>query len=270
MSSFLLAWFVLISISLPLPAYWQEKGKTELRNAALTIPWAIFFIFVLFSTVGAVGRLSMGHALQDDYFAHLDRSLGVSVPYLTAWASDHWLGGIINATYLILFPMLLVAFLAPALTGKVKTSQAFILSNLAAFAIGLPLFALYPAIGPWYGYHFPMNHFQELCQQSILLLHTPGPYNLQPIGVICFPSFHVIWAIIAADSLCCFKPLRFPAILLSMLIILSTMTTGWHYFVDVLSGIVVSALALLVSRVLSNWCCTSQTIVSVPRHMATT
>ena len=53
------------------------------------------------------------------------------------------------------------------------------------------------------------------------------------------------------NSLWSFKYLRIPAVILSGLIILSTMTTAWHYFVDVLSGILVAAAAIAVSRTLS-------------------
>jgi membrane-associated phospholipid phosphatase len=76
---------------------------------------------------------------------------------------------------------------------------------------------------------------------------------LQPFGVVCFPSFHVIWAILGANALWCFKPLRIPVAILSTLIILSTMTSGWHYFVDVLAGLLVAAAAIAASRALSRW-----------------
>jgi membrane-associated phospholipid phosphatase len=244
---------VLIAMMLPIPAYWHEKGKMELRDAALTIPWGLFLMAFLPYTVAVAGRSCMGIALQDRYFVHLDQSLGVNVPGIMAWASHHWFGRFVDRTYSLLYPMLLVSFLLPALTGKVKHSQQFITANLTAFAVGLPLFALFPAVGPWYGYHLTANPVQAACQQSVLLLRTPGPCNTQLFSVVCFPSFHVIWAILCVNSLWCFKPLRIPAATLSGLIILSTVTTGWHYFVDLLSGFLVAAAAIAASRILSRW-----------------
>jgi hypothetical protein len=244
---------VVIAAMLPVPAYWHEKGKMELRDAALTIPWALFYMAVIPYTLIAAGRWGMVIGLQDSYFARLDQSLGVNVPGIMAWASHHWLGNFVNATYLLLFPMLLLSYLLPALTGKVKAAQQFITANLVAFAVGIPVFARFPAVGPWYGYHLPATWGQAVCQQSLFLLRTPGPYNLIPLAVVCFPSFHVIWAILSVNSLWCFKYLRIPAAILSGLIILSTMTTAWHYFVDVLSGILVAAAAIAVSRTLCRW-----------------
>lgn len=247
---------VMIAVMLPLPAYWHEKGKTGLRDAALTIPWALLLMCALPCTVGVAGRLGMGAALQDGRFLRWDQSLGVSVPGILAWAPHHWLGIIANRVYYFLFTMLAISYLLPALTGKVRAAQQFITSNLIAFALGLPLFAILPAVGPWYGYHLPASSVQAVCQHSLLLLRTPGPYKFQLFGVVCFPSFHTIWALLGANALWCYKYLRIPAALFAGLILLSTMTTGWHYFVDVLAGILVAAVAIAGSRWLSrrhNW-----------------
>jgi membrane-associated phospholipid phosphatase len=47
--------------------------------------------------------------------------------------------------------------------------------------------------------------------------------------------------------------LRIPVVILSTLIILSTMTGGWHYFIDVLAGLLLAVAAIAASRALSRW-----------------
>ena len=244
---------LLIPIILLIPIYWHEKGKIELRDAALTIPWCLIFRFTLGYTVGIAGRLGMNIPLKDEYFARLDHSLGIYVPGIMEWSSHHWIGNFVSRTYPLLFPMLMIAYFLPALTGKVRAAQQFITSNLIAFAVSVPLFGLFPAVGPWYGYHLPATPTMAACQLSLLHLRAAGPYSLQLYGVVCFPSFHVIWVLLCANSLWCFKPLRIPVAILSTLIILSTMTGGWHYFVDVLSGLLVAAAAIAASKALSRW-----------------
>jgi membrane-associated phospholipid phosphatase len=155
---------------------------------------------------------------------------------------------VINRSYPLLSPFLVVSALLPALTGKVKNAQRFVLANLIAFIVGLPLFALLPAIGPWYGYPFLPTPHQIDCQSAILLFRAPGHQISHLDAIICFPSFHVIWAIFCATALWGFRLLRIPVSLLSGMIIVSTVTTGWHYFVDVLGGIVVAGLSLAIAK----------------------
>lgn len=241
---------MIVAAVLLVPLYWHEKGKIELRDAALTIPWGLLLTALLPLPVAVAAKLGMSIGLKDAYFAHMDGSLGVNIPGIMAWASRNWLGQAANWTYPLLIAMVPFSFLMTALTGKVKQAQQFLTSNVIAFAVGLTVFALLPAVGPWWGYHFAPSAGQAECQQSLLLLRTSGPHVLQPEGVVCFPSFHVFWAILCARTLWCFWPFRIPASLLSCLIVLSTMTTGWHYFVDVLAGCVLAVVAIAAAKAL--------------------
>jgi membrane-associated phospholipid phosphatase len=242
---------VVLGAWLPVPLYWNEKGKMNLRDAALTIPWALLITAFIRFPVAIAARLSAGISLQDANLARWDRSLGVSVPGIVEWASHHWLGVLANKSYPFLDALLVISFLLAALTGKVKHAQQFLIANLVAFAIGIPLSALVPAIGPWYAYHLPATPAQADCQTIALLIRHPGAYVLPPDVLICFPSFHVIWAIFFACALWGFRLLRVPVAILSGLIVVSTLTTGWHYFSDVVAGILVAAVAIAVAKALN-------------------
>jgi membrane-associated phospholipid phosphatase len=242
----LLTLFAMIS---PLPIYWHENGRTALRESVLVIPWEMLVAVTLPFAVFVAARLRM--PLQDTLLGNIDQALGVSVPAIMAWADHHWLGTVINATYPTLLPLLAVACLAPQLTGRVKEARIFLLANLIAYAIGLPLFAMLPAIGPWSFYHLVPPPNQAITADLLLELRLPGPYysHGQGAGLVCFPSFHVVWAILCAAALWGFRPLRIPVAVLTVLIILSTMTTGWHYFCDVLAGLVIAVISLAIARI---------------------
>lgn len=231
-----------------LPTYWHSKGKTNLRDASLTIPWALLFWAILPFPTDLAARLSAHVSLQDAHFVRLDEALGVSVPAIMRWCAQHWIGGVVNRTYAILAPLIAFAFLLPSLTGRVKPARQFLTGNLVAFIVGLPVFALLPAVGPWSGYHLAPTPSQIQCQSDLFQLRSIGTYVHHANGVICFPSFHVMWAILCAQALWGFRFLRIPVSLLSGLIVISTMTSGWHYFSDVLGGILLAAAAMLVSK----------------------
>ena len=240
---------ILSAMLLPLPAYWYEKGRADLLDSALTPLWALLHALIVPILVRVAARLRM--PLQDSFFGNADRHLGVSVPAIVAWASRHWLGGAINRSYGWVVIMLPVAVLLPVLVGKSKYAKQLLVQNLISFAIGLPLFALLPAIGPWRYYHvLPTQSQLDSCELPLLALRLPGTYVLgwQDAGIVCFPSFHVAWAIFFAVTLWGFRSLRIPVALISGMVIISTMTTGWHYFVDVLGGIVLAIVSIVLAR----------------------
>jgi hypothetical protein len=226
---------------------WHEKGKMDLRDATLTIPWVFFLAATLPLLVLAAARVDM--PLQDANLARLDRLFGISVPQIVSWSSRHAIGRLISRTYTLLSPLLILAAFLPALSGKAKNARQFVLANLVAFAIGLPLFALLPAIGPWYGYHVAATPHQIDCQSAILLFRGPEHRVTHMDAIICFPSFHAIWAIFCAAALWGFRLLRLPVALLSGMIVVSTVTTGWHYVSDVVAGVAVAGLSLVIANV---------------------
>lgn len=247
LGSLLLAVVVALAAVQFVPLFWHTKGKINLRDAGLTLPWAALMWATLPFPVDIAARLGRSVDLKDAQFAHFDGLLGVSVPAIVDWASHHWLGNLANRSYAWLAPLLAIAYLLPTLTGRVKPAQQFLLANLLAFAIGLPFFAMLPAVGPWYGFHLAPTPLQAICQSDLLSIRQSATYLHHPSGPVCFPSFHVMWAILCVQALWGFRLLRIPAAILAALIIFSTMSTGWHYFVDVLGGIALAAVAMVIA-----------------------
>ena len=234
---------------LPFPLYMWEKGWEYLPDALLTVLWSALLYCVLNFPVTIAARLGAATPLQDSHFMQLDSLLGIHVPSIMAWSDAHGLRSFSDKCYYALIPSLWAAVFLPTLAGKARDTQRFLTANLIAFAIGLPIFALLPAIGPWYGYHLPMGRYEAECQALIFQIRQPGPFTYHPpAGIICFPSFHVIWAILCARSLWGFRFLRIPVSILSLMIIASTLTTGVHYFCDVLAGIVLATIAIIAAN----------------------
>jgi len=231
-----------------IPVLWHFKGQIQLRDSALTLPWAALIAVLLPFPLLIAARLRM--PLRDNLFARIDESLGVRVSEIVTWSTHHWLGTLLNHSYGVLVWMLMASIFVPALSGKLSHAQAFIEANLVAFAISVPLFALFPAIGPWSHYHFAASSSQIQCQNQLLELRMPALYTLgsQGVGIVSFPSFHVIWAILSARALWGFRILRIPVSVLSIMIILSTLTTGWHYLSDLLAGIIVAIVSMYIVR----------------------
>jgi hypothetical protein len=244
-----IVFLVLTAMLLPLPAYWYEKGRADLLDPALILLWTLLLRLIIPLSVRVAARLRM--PLQDSLLGRADEHLGVSVPAIMAWANHHWLGSVLNRSYGWVVILLPLAVLVPVLAGRSKYAKEFLVANLISFAIGIPLFGLLPAVGPWRYYHLPPTPDQTIsCEAPLLELRLPGPYILgsQEAGIVCFPSFHVAWAILFAAALWGFRWLRMPVALVSGMVILSTLTTGWHYFADVLGGILLAVTSIALAK----------------------
>ena len=110
------------------------------------------------------------------------------------------------------------------------------------------LFFLFPALGPFTAYGFSPNadqtryldHLQSLREGRRLLVTWK-----EAEGLITFPSFHTTWAILLALAFRHRTRLFAASVFLNTLVVISTLTTGWHYLSDVLGGILVSAIVLV-------------------------
>ncbi|MGB9078653.1 MAG: phosphatase PAP2 family protein [Terracidiphilus sp.] len=249
----LLSFLLLLALALPIPLVLRSMGKPYFLDALLTLSWALFFTVALHDLVFIAARIGSAFPYCDTSLAHVDARFGLSTLGLNRWASHSWLGSPINRSYELLQPFMEAAVLLPILLGKIAYAKRFILGNLVAFAIAIPVFILWPAIGPWTVLPLPSSSAYLTCERELNLLRHAGVFTPGTgLGVMCFPSFHVIWPILCSRSLFVFRWLRIPAILLSISIALSTMTTGWHYGCDVTAGIVIAFTSIiLVERIVA-------------------
>ncbi len=240
---------LLLAPLLVVPAYFHERKAWDRRDAALMLSWTL--VVAALVTQAAPTMVSHGFPLRDMLWRHLDELLWINVPAIMAFTGSHPLLSVLlsYSYYWGLHPLLLSAIFLPTCTGKREASQRFILTNALGFVLALPCMLLLPAIGPWVAWHFAPNSIQQACELSIQSLRTGAISSGSSFGgIICFPSFHVFWAVVSAHALQSFRLLRYPAILLAALITVSTMSTGWHYGVDVIAGLALAAISTLLAN----------------------
>lgn len=138
---------------IPLLLYAKDTGWQRTYDGGLTIIWGLVLYGVLHFTVPLAARFGSHMPLQDAHLAHFDNALGLHVPAIEQWATRNWLGESANWSYGLLTDLLVCAVLLPIFFNRVKAAQKFLTANVVAMAFSLPLFALIPAVGPWYAYH---------------------------------------------------------------------------------------------------------------------
>jgi protein-S-isoprenylcysteine O-methyltransferase Ste14 len=136
-----------------------------------------------------------------------------------------------EAVYALTYPFVL---LAPLAARSRRDLRALAVNGLLASALVFPLFLALPLMAP------PRPFTPEGLLGHVLALEraadTPGA---------AFPSFHVIWALLAADAFASRWPrLRLPLTGLALTIAASCFTTGMHSFADIAAGLVAYLLVI--------------------------
>ena len=133
----------------------------------------------------------------------------------------------------------LVVMLTPFLLQTRDELRQFAVRGLTAMSLIFPLYLLLPIF-------VPPRSFQPVTAIGNLLLWERTPYS----GAGAFPSFHIVWALIAASILGRGRLWKqFFWWTWAALVAVSCVTTGMHSVVDVLAGVAAFVLVVKMSRI---------------------
>jgi hypothetical protein len=227
---------------------WRREGK--LLNLVLMCFWAVMFSNLHMIPMFLAGR--QNGEFSDGLLARIDAAVGIEVPdVVKAVAGVPVLKHTLDFAYGTLTFLMMLAVVVPPLGGRMQQAKEYALGCLAAALICMPIFAVFRAVGPWSAYPLTPSPKQAHYTEVLTALRSGQPFTLDlsyASGLITFPSFHAILAVLAALALRYTRYLRWPAAMLAALVVLATVTTGWHYLVDVWAGLLVAILSFAAAR----------------------
>ena len=239
----------------PCAWYYQRRKATDFVMTLLALMHLMVFTSAF--TVAMYGVAALNTPLADELLANADTALGLHVPQLRNWAIEHpgW-QQLLMLAYHSVIPQTLVLVLILGFGSQRKALESFVLWYMVCLVITLLIFAAVPAECP-----FTYFELEATAHQVHYLEHLQGfrsgdrtAISLSDCeGLITFPSFHTSYALMLTFAFWRRWRLFIPFAIVNFLVIIATVTSGWHYCIDIPGGIAVFALTVYLTKRLQVW-----------------
>ncbi len=185
----------------------------------------------------------------DNQLAAADASVGLSAGALIDWTARHPLFDLVmRLAYSSVFPQIILVVVVLGFTSD-RRLDIFLIRFMLGGLLTSAIFAFLPAQGTcvYFGLKTPEHYVPVLTELDRLRRGVAFVSWRDAQGIVTFPSFHTIWAVLLTSA---FRGrlLYWPIVILNSLVLLSCVTTGMHYFVDVLGGLIVTAIVIVATR----------------------
>lgn len=219
-----------------------EPRISAISGGLVAVSWA-----GLMAGITALAALRTNAPLIDVFLAHVDEFMGVDLSIFVTWVAQHRsIGWILEIAYASSVPLVFAAIILLALINRVTRmwQTCFVFGSSAMLCAMTSAFL--PAMGTFSRYEGNTDILAGLPDDAGRFYlaafegYRSGAFHIVDIrhleGVVTFPSFHAVMALVVA---CSFRDMRWLSGLIwvwSSLILLSTIPIGGHYLVDLLAG----------------------------------
>ena len=234
---------------------WRPDPKVSATLSGLAQIVAVSAVAATFSYAVA----STGGVLWDETLVSWDRALGLDWrAYLAFFDARPRMALVGTLAYQSLLLQFLVTLACLGFSGHLRELRSFVLAFVLAAMTTDLLSGLLPAMGTYVHFGLHPTDFSHI-QPAAPYLHVrtlnglrDGTMRMMSVGtaegIITFPSFHAVLGVMFTLALWPLRLLRWPILVLNFALIAATPIDGGHYFVDVMAGGTIGALAMLAAR----------------------
>jgi PAP2 superfamily len=199
---------------------------------------------------------TLGYPYCDALLAAADDCMQLDWRAYLHFINDHptlaVLTGLAYRSMLLQFSVLALVLVA---ASQIVRFQRYVLASGLALLLTIVIFTFMPAAGTYSFLEIELDEFSNLepyvTYYQILALDSLRTGNQTLVddmqGLIAFPSFHTVWAILFAWGFYPIKQLRIGAIMLNLVVIAATPIQGAHYFIDIVGGAAVAGVAIYIA-----------------------
>src|SRR5207237_4180221 len=213
-------------------------------------------VVALAGVFGSYASCMLTGALSDSGLARADALIGFEWKAAFGFVADHqWAQSLGRFAYRTIFltPCFLLAALCAS--GRSATARRMVIVYAVALALTLALFAGMPAAGPLTHYGLAGSSYVPITNDAQLHLIEAARagrialvHREDLIGIVSFRSFHAASAFIFIWAAWSMPITRWITLAVNAAMLCATPVEGNHYFVDLIGGAAVAAVAVALVR----------------------
>jgi hypothetical protein len=226
-------------------AAYRKRDRRVADMFGVTALWIAICLVALLTTALTTRTAA---PLADSIFIAADRHLGFYWPIWIGWVDSHPLIRLCMAlAYAGLLPQFAGSLVYLPLTGRAERIIELSIITLVALIPALMCVRFVPALGPFAV--FGMTDRALYLPTMLALRDGAAVFDVSYSGaaLITFPSFHAIWALALIYILRGNGWVSVAVAALNTAVLVSVLSEGGHYLVDLISGVIVSAIAIIVA-----------------------
>lgn len=235
-------------------AMFYTKIRVSDRLARLFRGMMELLLLAFFSGGLSYAAAALGRPLTDDMLDAWDRRLGFDWrEWLSVLDAHPWVNVVLATAYHSMIPQIVCAVIVLVTVRSYRVLDTFLMAFGIAASVAVVVSGIMPALSPlvYYGI-LPSDHpnivlavptefadhVRALRDGSMRVIDLGGAQ-----GLVTFPSFHTASAVLLMLAFRGVPYVRWPALVLNGLMLLSVPLEGSHYLVDLLAGIVLAVTA---------------------------
>lgn len=228
------------------------------RIALVTHVLGLFVVYSAFGALFNIVLLPRPSAPIDAALVRFDAWLGYSWPALCAWFAQYpAFNEVVRSLYKLTLIQLLVAFILLGLMLDRRRLHAAALGTVIASLLAIFCWALFPSGGA--ASYWTLDPEIASVVRPIVSsaygvelnrLFREGVTDLSAMGVtglIGFPSFHTVMALMSLIAVWPYLVLRIPFVAITILLLPAILVHGGHNLADVLAGGAITGIAWVVA-----------------------
>lgn len=229
---------------------WRDSERIALVAHVL----GLFVAYSLFGALFNIVLLPRPGVPVDADLVRFDAWLGYSWPELCSWMAQYpAFNEIVRAVYKLTLVQLLVAFIALGIMLDRRRLHTAALATVVASLVTIGLWSIFPSGGAaafWTLDAEVSRIVRPIVNSAYGLelnrLFREGVSDLSALGItglIGFPSFHTVMALVSLVAIWPYRVLRLAALAPTALLVPGILVHGGHNLADMLAGIAITAAA---------------------------